>query len=95
MKFSFVFDVANELSGVFRNPIFPPSRFVERETKSLASVKKLNQQYPTLRDIHTFLFTQHDLYAVKGLLKDAEKIDEKTLESYDAKELPKLNSSTK
>jgi len=53
-----------------------------REKKSLGSVEKLREKYPTLSDVSSFLFTQHDLYAVKGLMKKAEKIDEKTMKSY-------------
>lgn len=54
----------------------------EREQKSLTSVKKLREKFPTLADINLFLFTQHDLYAVKGLMKKQEKIDDKTMKSY-------------
>jgi len=54
----------------------------EREQKSLKSVKNLRQKFPTLADVNIFLFTQHDLYAVKGLMKKQEKIDDKTMKSY-------------
>lgn len=40
---------------------------IRSETKSLETVHKLSVAYPTLRDIHTFLTTHHDLYTANKL----------------------------
>lgn len=55
----------------------------DREAKSIANVNRLAVAYPTLRDVHTYLTTQHDLYAAHRLAAhDIGPIDALSMASY-------------
>ncbi|KAJ8598821.1 hypothetical protein CTAYLR_008662 [Chrysophaeum taylorii] len=58
----------------------------DREETSLASVRKLATAYPTLKHIHTFLTTHHDLYTAHKLADAGPitDIDPAALPSYGA-----------
>jgi hypothetical protein len=45
----------------------------EKETQSVASVRKLSQQYPRLGDVWRFLNSHHTLYTASKLVERAKK----------------------
>lgn len=55
---------------------------VARELKSLSSWQKNAEQWKTISDLAAWLWTQHDAYSGRGLLKPRPELDPATIESY-------------
>jgi len=55
---------------------------VARELKSLASWQRNAEQWKTISDFSSWLWTQHDAYSGRGLLKPRPPLDPATIESY-------------
>eukprot|EP00927_Polykrikos_kofoidii_P083017 TRINITY_DN8404_c0_g1_i2.p1 TRINITY_DN8404_c0_g1~~TRINITY_DN8404_c0_g1_i2.p1 ORF type:complete len:268 (-),score=57.94 TRINITY_DN8404_c0_g1_i2:51-854(-) len=54
----------------------------DREAKSTVSFKKNTATMGTMREMHSFVFSQHMAYASARLVKDREPVDPKALQTY-------------